>query len=181
MVVFAACSTACGENVWIKDGFGYSTHEMMPFLATAVRTRKKQSDKISLDIHLGYTRGNKDLLAGYAEDLNSNDWMYVSRLHIVDNSTKNEIPIDDELTDFLNEDKYFYTFKLSRKTFNFSYTKELDVNLFSFEKGYITFDICLIDNTLMDSRDHLKCGVSYALLYFSKSDNCITFSKKRLF
>lgn len=182
MVVLAACSTACGENVWIEDGFKVPseniTYGITPVLATAVRTRKKQSDKVSFEMHAGYERFYNNLVGWAVEDMNSDDWMYTLHLSIFDNNGRVVAFFDYELADFLNADIYFYTNKWPRRKFNFSLVKELNIGDIGLDKGSFSFTIFLIDNQLEYMNSQFKYGVSSSELYFSKSDNHITFSKK---
>lgn len=176
------CATNNSEDYSFDDhriemGFSVTnSDEILPWLATATKTNEKQSKKTTFDVCAGYKRGFADRANQGTFNFNPNDGLFVLRLIVRDNNDKDVLHYDDELTSFLDEDQYRFEITNSRRLFKYDTSVEIDFNSVPSQKGYVLFDICLVDQFSEKIYVTLDCGISLAFLYFSQFNDCVRFS-----
>jgi hypothetical protein len=160
----------------IEAGFFVTTNsgEASPWLATAIKTNETQSKKAMLDVCAGYKSGFADKASQGVFSFNPNDGLFVLRLIVRDNNGKDVLYHDDVLTSFLDENQYSFQIINCHRIFKYSTSIEMDFNRVPLQRGYIIFNIYLIDQDL--EKISLNCGVDSAFLYFSKLDDYVCFS-----
>lgn len=188
LTLLIGCATNNSEDYSIDDnqietGFSVATNsgEILPWLATATKTDAKQSKKTTFDVCAGYKRGFVDRANQEAFNFNPNDGLFVLRLTVRDNNDKDVLHYDDELTSFLDEDQYYFQITNSRRVFKYDASVGIDFNSVPLQKGYVLFDICLVDQYSEKIYTTLDCGISSAFLYFSQFDDCVCFSSSPFF
>ncbi len=183
LTLLIGCATNNSEEYSFDDnrietGFSVVTNpgEILPWLATATKTNEKQSKKTTFDVCAGYKRGFADRANQGTFNFNPNDGLFVLRLIVRDDNDKDVLHYDVELTSFLDEDQYRFEIINSRRLFKFDTSVEIDFNSVLSQKGYVLFDICLVDQYSEKIYATLDCGISLGFLYFSQFDDCVRFS-----
>lgn len=184
-----ACSKGNVENIFVESGFNFNSNnsEPTPWLATAIKAKKKQENKANLNVSAGYMRG-------FIEKRNDDGFLTnpgygtFALERVIENKDKtNKLINFYNLPNFEDESKYMLRVKMiddsdgiASREFSYSFEDYFDIEQITFEQGLVYYKICLLDENNELITDIIQCGISIGAIYFSKINNKILFQENEL-
>ena len=163
-----------GEEAWLA-----------PTLISGIRVKRNQAENIRTEVFFGY---RFDFIENFKKnlygDFDSDSRFYFQRTidsekYGIDLSTNLLEFID--LSDFENTTKYSFYFERPNGEngagliYQFSFCDNLTLNDFIFDKGSISYELCVVSNN-NDISYPDRCTQYYYKVYYLKSNNSIVFS-----
>lgn len=186
MLTITGCSNDNSESNFVDSGFSISdgSSEPTPWLATAIKSNRKQESIVSFTVYAGYSSGFIDKWNDDAFETNLGYGKFALQRVIRD---RNEMEIsiyNYDLPEFDDESKYLVKVqgaddgsdKIVSRSFTFNFEDTINLDEITVEQGCILYDICLVDENNQVIVENLNCGISLGYLYFVKLNNQITFS-----
>ena len=180
-ILLSSCSKST-EPLYLRSGF--RVFDVGGWLDTAMEVKTIQEGEINVEVFAGYHTGFMD--RWYSDKSNPNPLngnFAIDRYIGLENSDYFDVEYIP-LEDFEDESKYKVTgllvdsFEEENLKFNFSLMHSIPLDDFKYEKGYISFGICLVDDDNNFMSNIYKYGVDMCQLYYFKEGRTVKFSTK---
>ena len=181
-ILLSSCSKST-EPLYLRSGFA-AFGDPGGWLRTAMEVKTIQEGEINVEVFAGYYAGFID--RWYSDKSNPNPLnghFAIDRCIRLDDTDTFDVKYIT-LEDFEDESKYKIT-NWAVETqgeenvkFNFSFTHSIPLDDFKYQKGRISFGLCLVDDNNNFMSDIFKYGMNRCSLYYFKEGRTVKFSEK---